>query len=219
MNFGSSSATVCGSRFSSKNAKSSNATQQQRQQERMPLKENEGDAVWAPYPRCQKCQPPSHPHHPSSQPPTKWLAQHPNPMPYSQQRLSRLPQRQHCQTLSSCQRDCQQIRKRASKPLVSSRNMGRKNLTTRRTTDIAKILSYAPSHTLWCVVRNDIANTLRTLWMGLLGQRPTAYTLKREWVAQAVDFEGEVESSKRLLIRWSQVRILHDLPSIMKSRT
>ena len=162
--------------------------------------------MWAPYPRCQKCQPPSHPHHASSQPPKKWLAHHPNPMPYSQQRLSRLPQRQHSQTLSSCQRHCQQIRKRASKPLVFSRNIGRKNLTTTQTTDIAKILSHAPSHTLRCVVRNDIANTLRTLWVGLFRQRPTAYTLKREWVAQAVDFEREVESSKRLKIRVSMVR-------------
>ena len=39
-----------------------------------------------------------------------------------------------------------------------------------------------------------------------MGQRPTAYTLKREWVAQAVDFEREVESSKRLKIRVSVVR-------------
>ncbi len=206
LNFGSSSATVCGSRFSSKSVKSSSATQQRQQHERMPLKPNEGDAVWAPYPRCQKSQPPSHPHHLSSQPPTKWLAQHPNPTPHNQQRLSRLPQRQHSLTLRSRQRLCQQIRSTASKALVFSRNMGRKNLTTRRTTDIAKILSNPPSPALRCVVRNDIARTLRTLWVDTLGLRPTAFTLKRGWVAQAVDFESEVESSKRLKIRVSAVR-------------
>ena len=205
MNFGSLSATACGSRYSSKNAKS-NSVRQQRQLARTHRKANEGDAVLALSLRCQKCQRPSHPHHPSSQPPTKWLAQRPNPTPHTQQRLSRSHQRQHSLTLRSSQRLCQQIRSTASKPLVSSRNMDRKNLTTRRTTDIAKILSHTPSSALRCVVRNDIARTLRTLWADTLGLRPTAFTLKRWWVAQAVDFESEVESSKRLKIRVSMVR-------------
>ena len=206
LNFGSLSATVCGSRYSSKNAKSSSVRQQQRQRKRMPQKSSEGDAVRAPYPRCQKCQPPSNPHHPNSQLPIRWLAQHPNPMLYKQQRLCRFPQRQHSQTLNSQQRHCQQIRKRASKTLCQSRNMDRKNLTTIRTTDIAKILSHAPSLTLRCVVRNDIANTLRTLWVDTLGLRPTAYAQSRKWVAQAFEYTGEVESSKRLKIRVSAVR-------------
>ncbi len=172
----------------------------------MPLKPNEGNAVRVPYLRCQKCQPPSHPHHPNSQPPTLCLAQHPNPMLYRKQRLCRLPQRPHSQPLNSQQRHCQQIRKRASKTQCQSRNMDRKNLKTIRTTDIAKILSHAPSLTLRCDVRNDIANTLRTLWVGLFGQRPTAYAQSRKWVAQTVENNYEVESSKELLIRLSWVR-------------
>ena len=109
-------------------------------------------------------------------------------------------------TLRSCQRLCQQIRKRASKPLVSSRNMGRKNLTTRRTTDIAKILSNPPSPALRCVVRNDIARTLRTLWVGTLELRPTDYAQSQKRVAQVVENNCEVVSSKRLKIRVSAVR-------------
>ena len=206
MNFGNLSAIVCGSRFSSKNAKNNSVRRQQRQRERMPLKPNEGNAVRVPYLRCQKCQPPSHPHHPNSQPPTLCLAQHPNPMLYRKQRLCRLPQRPHSQPLNSQQRHCQQIRKRASKTLCQSRNMDRKNRKTIRTTDIAKILSHAPSLTLRCDVRNDIANTLRTLWVGLFGQRPTAYAQSRKWVAQTVENNYEVESSKELLIRLSWVR-------------
>ena len=197
---------MCGSRLSSKNAKSNSATQQQRQRERMSLKENEGDAVWAPYPHSQKCQPTSYPHHPSGQPPIRWLEQHPNPMLYRQQRLCRLTQRQHSQPLNSQQRHCQQIRKRGSKTLCQSRYMDRKNLKTIRTTGIAKILSHAPPLALRCVVRNDITNTLHTLWMDTLGLRPTAYAQSRKWVAKVFENIGEVESSKRLKIRVSAVR-------------
>ena len=217
LNFGSLSAIVCGSRFSSKNAKNNSVRRQQRQRERMPLKPNEGNAVRVPYLRCQKCQPPSHPHHPNSQPPTLCLAQHPNPMLYRKQRLCRLPQRPHSQPLNSQQRHCQQIRKRASKTLCQSRNMERKNLKTIRTTDIAKILSHAPSLTLRCVVRNDIGNTLRTLWRDTLGLRPTAYAQSRKWVAQVFENIGEVVSSKRLKIRVSQVRFLSRPPNVRRS--
>ena len=109
-------------------------------------------------------------------------------------------------TLSSSQRLCQQIRSTASKPLVSSRNMGRKNLTTRRTTDIAKILSNPPSPALRCVVRNDIARTLRTLSAILWARLSAAYAQSHKRVAQVVENGGEVESSKRLKIRVSVVR-------------
>jgi len=172
----------------------------------MRQRENEGDAVLALSLRCQKCQLPSHPHHPSSQPPTKWLAQHPNPTPHNHQRLSRLPQRQHSLTLRNNQGLCQQIRSTASKPLDFNRCMGRKNQMAIVMTDIVKILSSPPPLTLHSVVRNDITRTLRTLRVDSLGLRSKAFTLKCGWVAQVVDFEGEVESSKRLKIRVSAVR-------------
>jgi hypothetical protein len=73
-------------------------------------------------------------------------------------------------------------------------------------TGIAKILCHSAPSALQNVVRNDIANTLCTLWVDTLGLRPTAFTLKRRWVTQVVDFEREVESSKRLKIRVSAVR-------------
>jgi len=193
LNFGSSSATVCGSRYSSKSAKSSSARLLRLLRERrLPMVVDE-PKVLEHYPLF--C------HHRIQS-----KLRNKNPTPQSQQRRMRSRQDQQGQTLPSNQRLCQKIHETASKPLVFNRCMGSKNQTMTPTTDIAKILCRVPSLTLRFVVRNDIANTLRTLWLDTLVLGPTAYAQSRKWVAQAVENVGEVVSSKRLKIRVSLVR-------------
>ena len=155
---------------------------------------NGGCVALAPYPACPKCPPPSR----LRQPPTKTQCLRQTPMPNQQYPQPttpppqlRYPQRQHCQ-----------MRKRASKQRLLRRNMYRKNLSATRTRGIAKILSRNCCPTL-CVVRNDIASTLRTLW-GTMGASYTAVCVQfGKRAQQVVENICEVESSKRLKIRVS----------------
>ena len=208
LNFGNLSATAFGSRFNSSSKPNNSATQLLRQPERMRPNLKGGCVALAPYPACPKCPPPSR----LRQPPTKTQFLRQTPMPNQQypqpttpQPQLRYPQRQHSQTLSSCQRQHCQMRKRASKQRLLRRNMYRKNLSATRTRGIAKILSLHRCLTL-CVVRNDIASTLRTLW-GTMSASYTAVCVQfGKRAQQVVENICEVESSKRLKIRVSAVR-------------
>ena len=224
LNFGNLSATASGSRFNSSSKPNNSATQQLRQPERMRPNLNGEYGALAPYPACPKYPPPSR----LRQPPTKTQCLRQTPMPNQQhpqpttpQPQLRYQQRQHSQTLTSCQRQHCQMRKRASKQRLLRRNMYRKNLSATRTRGIAKILSLHRCPTL-CVVRNDIASTLRTL-LGAMGASYTAVCIQFGKRAQQV-FENicEVESSKRLKIRVSLVRFQSRPPirtAVLRCRT
>ena len=73
-------------------------------------------------------------------------------------------------------------------------------------TGIAKIICHSAPFALQNVVRNDIANTLCTLYRTKCAEASTVCAHLRKWVQKVFENIGEVESSKRLKIRVSAVR-------------